>query len=188
MIDLLADDRNSEVMENFADFCDAQNLADSHSLDLNTNVDAYHKWESDRDDQRSKSSEITATSDQNPESTKDDHHPYSSKEDTLAFLEKSGNNNRGGKTPDSETERAFHALLQALGKSSFSIDTRQDIEKFTRFLKAQAGVPYTIPQLQAIYNLLLTPRVKSQITTTLLDIGLPTGEKKPYHSWTRQLV
>ena len=183
LIELLADNQNSRVMENFPDFLKAQDLADSHSSDLNTNVDAYHKWESERDEQRSKSSQISATSDQNPVSTKDVQHPYSSNEDTLAFLEKSGSNNRGGKTPDSETERAFHALLQALGKASFSIDTRQDIEKFTRFLKAQAGVPYTIPQLQAIYNLLLTPRVKSQITTTLLDIGLPTGEKKPYHSW-----
>jgi hypothetical protein len=173
-------------MENFAEYCNAQDLAESQTLDLKTNVAAYHKCKIERDDQRSESSEISATSDQNPKSSE----KTMTKEDkSLSFLERSGNNNRGGKTPDSETEagKFFHAILQTLGKSSYNLDTRQEIEKSTRFLKAHAGVPFTIPQRQAIYNLLLTPRVKSQVTMTLLDIGPPTGssERKPYHDWKK---
>ena len=171
-------------MHNFAEFCDAQDLAESRSLDLNTNVAAYHKWKDERDEQRSESSEKSATSDQIPKSSEKS---MIKEEESISFLERSGNNNRGGKTPDSEADvaKSFHAMLQALGKSSYTIDTRHDIEKVIRFLKANSGVSFTSQQLQALYNLLLTPRVKAQVNMTLLDIGSSSGssERKPYHDW-----
>jgi hypothetical protein len=149
------------------------------------NVAAYHKWKDERDDQRSESSEISATSDQNPKSSEK---PMTKEEKSISFLERSGNNNRGGKTPDSEADvaKSFHAMLQALGKSSYTIDTRQDIKKVIRFLKAHAGVPYTTQQRQAIYNLLLNQRVKSQVNMTLLDIGPSSGSSERLEE--RQLV
>jgi hypothetical protein len=119
LIDLLADNRNSGVMQNFAEFCEAQDLAESRSLDLDTNVAAYHKWKDERDEQRSESSEKSATSDQNPKSSEKS---MTKEEKFISFLERSGNNNRGGKTPDGEADvsKSFHALLQALGKSSYT--------------------------------------------------------------------
>jgi hypothetical protein len=128
LIDLLADNRNSGVMQNFAEFCNAQDLADSRSLDLNTNVAAYLKWKDERDEQRSESSEKSATSDRKPKSSEKS---MTDEEKSTSFLERSGNNNRGGKNPNGEADvsKPFHALLQTMGKSSYTIDTRHDIEK-----------------------------------------------------------
>jgi hypothetical protein len=190
LIELLTDDdRFSEVAQSFDEFCIAQDFADSRSLDLKTNLAAYYKWKDERDDQRSEASENSAT--KSSEVPTAALAATKTKEDkNMSFLERSGDNNRGGKTPDSETEvgKSFYAILQLLGKTSYPIETRNDIEKLIRFLKAHAGVPFTSKQRQAIYNLLLTERVKSQVNMTLLDISKPeigSSERKPYHNWTK---
>jgi hypothetical protein len=52
------------VIEDFREFCVAQNLADFRSFDLDANVAAYIKWKDERDEQRSKSSEKSTIDDQ----------------------------------------------------------------------------------------------------------------------------